>query len=117
MQASVATILGIIIGILVLRFTRRRRPVVPGWLALAFGIVAAAALVLGLNQTPQTSNVGNVGLPFLLVSIALAVAALVTAIGALRRARTWPAWAGFVIGLFPALFWIVFALGHVFGGE
>lgn len=113
MQASVATILGIIIGILVLRFTRRGQPVVPGWMALAFGIVAAAALAAGMLLSPQP---GNAGQPYLLASIALAAAALVTAIGALSRARTWPAWVGFIIGLVPALFWIVFALGHVFGG-
>jgi hypothetical protein len=26
-------------------------------------------------------------------------------------------WWALAIGLIPALFWIVFALGHVFGGE
>lgn len=114
MQASIATILGIILGILVLSFTRRGRTAVPGWLALAFAVIAVGALFAGMNLSPRP---GNTGQPFLLISIALAAAALVTAIGALRRARTWPAWAGFVIGLVPALFWIIFALGHVFAGE
>lgn len=121
MLASISTLAGVLLAVIVLTIFRRRatpgatsKPSAPGWFALAFGILAAAALFIGLSQRPES---GNSQLLPNLVSIALAAAAVVTSIATLLKLdRSWQVWAGLATGLVPAVFWIVFALGYILGG-
>lgn len=111
MLAAVSLLIGILLGVAILSFARRGGAA--GWLTLAFGLVALAALVLG---TRMTSGPGNAGLPWLNLSIALALAAVVAGIGMLRRGeRGWPTWGGLIAGLIPAVFWVWFTFGSLLG--
>jgi hypothetical protein len=41
---------------------------------------------------------------------------MAVSIGALvKRDRHWPTWVGLCVGALPALFWVAFMLGEVFG--
>ncbi|TLN26581.1 hypothetical protein FDZ74_01850 [bacterium] len=113
MLASVSFVFGILLAIGIVFVIGRRKPGALGWCTLALGGIAVIALVLA---TSLDSGGTNVGLPFYLISIAGAAAALPMGGVALKRlARRWPTWVGLALGLIPAIFWIVFALGHVFG--
>jgi hypothetical protein len=123
MLASISLVLGILLAMVILYFTRRQtpessltvsKPTTLGWFTLAFGLIATMALVLGMSLSSQPNNAG---LGPLLLSIALGFAAVVTSIGAIiRRELHWLTWVGLAIGLFPAIFWIIFAFGNIFGG-
>jgi hypothetical protein len=82
------------------------KPTALGWCVLAFGL---ASLVLALMVTGGGSD--RVTWTF-----AAGIATLIAGIGALvKRDRHWPTWTGLAIGGIPALFWALFALGHLFG--
>ncbi len=113
MLASVSFVFGILLAIGIVFVFGRRKPAALGWCTLALGGIAAIALVLA---TSLDSGGTNIGLPFYLTSIAGAAAAVVVGVVAVKRqARRWPTWVGLALGLVPAIFWIVFALGHVIG--
>ncbi len=113
MLASVSFVFGILLAIGIVFIFGRRQPAALGWCALALGAIALIGLVLA---TTLESGGTNIGLPFYLTSIAGAAAAVVVGLVAVKRlARRWPTWVGLVLGLIPAIFWIVFALGHVIG--
>jgi hypothetical protein len=117
MQAAFGVVFGIMIGAVVLatvgrgitaRAAPRPGPTALGWCALAFGLLALAAIGLAMARVPVVGNAR--------VSIELAAAAMVISIGAVvKRDRHWPTWVGFAVGAIPALFWVAFALGEVFG--
>jgi hypothetical protein len=123
MLASISLILGVVLALITLNVVRRRvpegtqptpQPNTLSWITLAFGLIAAIVLASGIWLSPQPNNAGLV--PFNL-SILFAFAAVVVGIGALkRRERHWATWVGFAAGLLPAIFWVIFALGNIFGG-
>jgi hypothetical protein len=123
MLASISLVLGILTAVIVLNVTRRRepeetqsapQPSTLGWVTLAFGLIAVTALAMGAWLSPQANNSGLV--PFNL-SIILAFAAVIIGIGTLKRhERHWITWVGLAVGLIPAIFWIIFALGNIFSG-
>lgn len=81
-----------------------RKPTVLGWIVLEFGVIS---LVLALLVTGGGSE--RVAWTF-----GAGIATLVAGIGALiKKDRHWPTWAGLVIGVIPALFWALFALGYL----
>jgi hypothetical protein len=110
-------------AVIILNVTRRRepeetqsepQPTTLGWVILAFSLIAVTALALGAWLSPQTDNSGLV--PFNL-SIMLAFAAVIIGIETLKRhERHWITWVGLAAGAVPATFWIIFALGNIFGG-
>jgi hypothetical protein len=109
MFATVFAVLGILLGVIVLSIAGRKQPTSLGWWTLACGVTALAAFALS-NWILPSSN-----FPLNLLSIALAAAAVWIGIGGLRKnQRGWPIWAGFIAGLLPAIFWILFALGNIF---
>jgi hypothetical protein len=112
MLASMAFVLGVVVGIVLLATVGRAPGTAPelgGW-ALALGVLAAVGFVAtGLVQ----------GASFIaplagLASIALAAATVLVGIGGLLRgARGWPTWVGLVLGGAPALLWIAFLFGNL----
>jgi len=117
MVASIALVLGLVIGVVVLLVAGRaasRHEARPGktttlgWSALWLGLVASLAGVLMMWKVPVFSDSRS--------SIALASAAMVVAVGAVIKGdRRWPTWVGLVAGLVPALFWIVFFVAELVG--
>lgn len=122
MLGSISFISGILLAAIVLAATRRKqteagwpapKPTALGWWTLASGLTAIIAFTLSAWLAP-TGRINEHG--FWLVSIAFSFAAVVTGIGNLRRGdRHWPTWAGLVAGLVPAMIWIAFTAGHIFG--
>jgi hypothetical protein len=117
MLASIAFVLGILIGTIVLTAVGRgittqegapHQPTALGWCAFAFGIVALAAGGLMMSRLIRFN--------IALLSIALAVASMVIAVGALvKRDRHWPTWVGLGLGAIPFLFWVAFVVGELVG--
>lgn len=117
MWATIAFLVGVAVAGAVLAVFRTReprpagasaRPAALGWLTLASGIAAAAAFAVGVFTDAEMGGY--------LASIACATAAVIIGIGAvLRHDRGWPTWAGLATGAIPAVFWIAFALGNLFG--
>lgn len=117
MQATIALVLGVAVGAIVLATVGRGitpqaglppRPTALGWCAFAFGILALAAAGLMMASVPVVARAP--------ISIALAVAAMVVGIGAMaKRDRHWPTWVGLGLGALPATFWVVFMLGEILG--
>ncbi|MBN1192748.1 MAG: hypothetical protein JXA36_03520, partial [Coriobacteriia bacterium] len=93
MQASLAVLAGIAVAVVLLAATRRRgdasgestsRSASTGWLAIALGLAAMAALFMAMKEIFD---------PGYLVSIVCAFASVALGIGALRRQeRSWQAW-------------------------
>jgi len=118
MLASLAFLIGIIIGGVSLAAFRTRRPVSAadpvagpttlGWLALAFGATSAATFAAGMFA--------HAGIGGNLASIACAPASVIVGVGAVRGYdRFWPTWVGLAAGAVPGAFWIAFAVGNVLG--
>lgn len=123
MLASVSFVLGILLAAIVLVFTRRQggdagpspAPSALGWWTLGLGLAALAAFALSVLG-PRTEDIRWLAILLPNLSIALGPAAVVAGAGALmRRERHWPVWVGLIAGLVPALFWILFAAGYLFG--
>ena len=117
MQATIALVLGILVGTIVVAAVGRGittqagpppKPTALGWCASTFGIVALVAA--GLMMTRLAA------LHIAPISIALAVASMVVAIGALvKRDRHWPTWVGLGLGAIPFLFWVAFVVAELVG--
>ena len=117
MQASIALVLGIVIGAVVLLVASRAvsgHGVVPGrattvgWSALWLGLAAFAATGLMMVKVPVLSDARS--------SIALTTAALVVGFGAaFKRDRYWPTWVGLAAAAIPGLFWILFVVAEFVG--
>jgi hypothetical protein len=103
--------LGIVAGVLAIVFggrgisrgsDRPAKPTAVGWCVLAFGLISLA-LALMVTSGGSWTWVSGAGL-----------ATLIAGIGALvKRDRHWATWTGLVIGVVPALFWALFALGYL----
>ncbi len=116
MWATIAFLVGVACAGIVLAVCRARepgsadpaaRPTALGWLTLAFGVMAAVALVSGILREAGGGY---------LASIACASAAVIIGVGAvLRGDRRWPTWVGLAAGVIPAVFWIAFAAGNILG--
>ena len=84
------------------RGSGKRKPTALGWCVLAFGVISLA-LALMVTSGGSWTWVSGAGM-----------ATLVAGIGALvKKDRQWPTWVGLVIGIVPALFWALFALGYL----
>ncbi len=114
MLASMAFLLGVTAGLVVLATVGRAPGTAPelgGW-ALALGALAAVAfLATGLIQRqPEIAAMAG------LASIALASSAVLVGVGALGRgARGRTTWLGLLLGGLPALAWIAFLVGNLLG--
>lgn len=110
--------LGVAAGVLAIRFAGRglpsgagagtsAKPSALGWCVLAFGLVPPLLMFF----------VGREGSDVLPWIWAAGLAVVIAGVGAVvKRDRRWPTWAGLVLGVPVALFWALFALGHLFGG-
>jgi hypothetical protein len=110
--------LGVATGVLAIRFAGRGLPVgadagtsakpsALGWCVLAFGLVPPLLMFF----------VGKAGADLLPWIWAAGLAVLIAGVGAvMKKDRRWPTWAGLVLGVPVALFWALFALGHLVGG-
>lgn len=115
MWATIAFLVGVAVAGAVLAVCRTReprsarasaQPSALGWLTLASGSTAAAAFAVGVF-----TELGGY-----LASIACATTAVIIGVGAvLRGDRRWPTWVGLAAGVIPAVFWIAFAVGNIFG--
>lgn len=109
MLASASLAFGILLAAIILAVTRRHEPQMGGpapkpanlgWWTLAFGMIAITAFALAVWP----------------ISIAFAFAAVLVGVGTLKRHdRHWPTWVGLGTGLAPAIAWIAFAAGNIFG--
>jgi hypothetical protein len=101
------TLVGILLGMLVLRFVPQN---VLGWVVLGLGALALVFILPGLVAILIPSDA--MFSPAL--TIPLSVAGVFAGIGAVRRNyRTWPVWLGLALGSIPLLFWIAFSIGEV----
>lgn len=114
MLASMALLLGVAVGLIVLATVGRVRgtgPELGSWV-LALGALAIAAFVAtGLIQRqPEIAAMAG------LASIALAFSTVLVGIGALwRGARGRTTWLGLLLGGLPALAWVAFLVGNLLG--
>lgn len=114
MLASLALLLGVAVGLVVLATVGRARGTGPelGRWVLTLGALATVAFVAtGLIQRrPEIAALAGVA------SIALACSTVLVGIGALSRgARGRTIWLGLLLGGLPALAWIAFLVGNVLG--
>ena len=115
MQATISFVVGLLVGAIVLFVAGRgiatpagppQKPTALGW--CVFGLGIAALVVAGLMMP------GLIGFRLSPLSIALAVATMVVAVGALvRRDRHWPTWVGLGLGAMPFLFWAAFIVAEL----
>lgn len=120
MFAIISFVFGILLAAIVLVASRQRKPErgrptlkpsVSGWWTFIFGLIALVVFLLA--ALPATSAYLS-GSNLWLISITLGFAAVVTGIGSLIRSdRHRVTWIGFIAGLIPAIFWIVFAAGSI----
>lgn len=92
------------------------RPSALAWAALGLGSAALLMVAAGL-LAPLLAETGAfqfaIASPAVL-SIVLAVAASIAAIGSLVKGdRHWPGWAALVIAALPTLFWLAFLAGEI----
>lgn len=100
-------IIGIIIGLLVVRFVRESAL---GWVVIGLGAIAMIFIIPGLIAIliPGDAMFNPA------FSIPLGVGSVVSGIGAVRKnIRTWQVWLGLGFGSIPVLFWIVFTIGEI----
>ena len=117
MQASIALVLGIVIGVVVLLLAGRavsRHVAEPGkattigWSALWLGLAALVAGALMMAKITPLLDART--------SIALTSAALVVGFGAaFKRDRHWPTWVGLAAAAIPGLSWIFFVVAEFVG--
>jgi len=101
------TILGIILGWLIVRFVPQN---ILGWVVLGLGLVALVFIIPGLVAIliPGDAMFSPV------FTIPLGVCCVVSGIAALlKKFRTWQVWLGLGLGSIPVLFWIAFILGEI----
>lgn len=119
---SVGIVLGVVLGLVVgLALVRRiasfPRPAKASALAwTAFGPGVAAVLVLASALFLPLALPGPVGsaVNSAQVSVTLSIAGVMDAVWALvRRDRHWVSWTALVVSALPILFWVLFALGHL----
>src|SRR5512137_2996463 len=94
---SGGTIVGIILGLLIVRFVPRN---IIGWVVLGLGVVALAFIIPGLVALliPGDAMFSPA------VTIPLGVCCVVSGIGAIRKNyRTWQVWLGLGLGSIPVL--------------
>ena len=102
-----ATIVGVILGALIVQFVARN---VLEWLVLVLGAASLFFIIPGLVAIWISGDT----MLSPAVSIPLAVVCLVCGIGAvLKSYRTWRVWLGIGLAAIPSLLWIVFAIGGV----
>ena len=100
-------IIGIIIGVLVVRFVPQNAL---GWVVVGLGAIALVFIIPGLVAIliPGDAMLSPA------FTIPLGVGCVVSGIGAVRKNnRTWQVWLGLGLGSIPVLFWIAFAIGEV----
>ena len=118
MQASLSVLVGIVMGVVVLVFASRRgvfredalHKTLPfDWIVLAAGALGLLILVTGMLFNTRW---------FPIPSILLAPFGATLSLGALiKKRRRWQVWVGLILGGLPALFWLLFFLGHVISPE
>ena len=100
-------IIGIIIGVLVVRFVPQNAL---GWVVVGLGAMALVFIIPGL----VTILIPGDTMFSPAFTIPLGVGGLVSGLGAVRKNyRTWQVWLGLGLSLIPVLFWIAFAIGEI----
>ncbi len=100
-------LVGIIIGVLVVRFVPQN---VLGWVVVGLGAVAFVFIIPVFVAILSHSDTTF----FPVFSIPLSVSCVISGIGAVRKNyRTWQVWLGLGLGSIPVLFWIVFGIGEI----
>ncbi len=112
MLFTIGLVAGLLAAWALLRLTAERP--ISSWIALVMGLASAA--VFSITVFPGRDidfSIGPVSIP---LTIGLEAAAIAFAAGALARGeRRWPNWLGLVLAAGPALFWVVFVIGELFG--
>ena len=122
-----SVVIGILLAVILLVLLRRRgpaageaaiKPTPMRWVIFACGLLALLTLVVAWAW-PRVPAETVMARPFG-VSVVFTVATMILGSVSLarrdRRDRGWPTWAGLIAGLIPAVFWLIFAAGYIFGG-
>jgi uncharacterized membrane protein len=108
--------IGLVAGLLaawaLLRLTAERS--ISSWIALVMGL--ASAVIFSITVLPGRDIDFSIGPTSIPLTIGLESAAITFALGAFARGeRRWSNWLGLVLASGPALFWVVFVIGEIFG--
>ncbi|HOG78840.1 MAG TPA: hypothetical protein PK454_03715 [Anaerolineaceae bacterium] len=122
-----SVVIGILLAVILLVLLRRRgpaageaaiKPTPMSWVIFACGLLALLTLAVAWAW-PRVPAETVAARPFGL-SVVFTVATVILGGVSLarrdRRDRGWPTWAGLIAGLIPAVFWLIFAAGYIFGG-
>ena len=100
-------LVGIIIGVLVVRFVPQN---MLGWVVVGLGAVAFVFIIPVFVAILTHSDTTF----FPVITIPLSVSCVISGIAAVRmNYRTWQVWLGLGLGSMPILFWIVFGIGEI----
>ena len=117
-------VIGILLAVILLVLLRRRgpaageaaaQPTPMRWGIFACGLVALLTLAAAWAwpRVPAAEWLLGVSVAFTVATVILGGFSLARRD---RRDRGWPTWAGLIAGLIPAVFWLIFAAGYIFGG-
>ena len=117
-------VIGILLAVILLVLLRRRgpaageaaaQPTPMRWIIFACGLVALLTLAAAWAwpRVPAAEWLLGVSVAFTVATVILGGFSLARRD---RRDRGWPTWAGLIAGLIPAVFWLIFAAGYIFGG-
>jgi hypothetical protein len=123
MSIAIGALLGILVGTAIAlplslridRSTRPPRPTPLAWTAFAVGIAAVAVLAAALFAPFAVSGPVGSAVSSAQISMVLSLAGITIALWAsIMRDRHWVTWTALGIAAVPTLFWLLFALGHLF---
>jgi hypothetical protein len=85
------------------------------WGIFACSLLALLTLVVAWAW-PRVPAETVAARPFGLSVVFTVATVILGGVSLARRDRGWPTWAGLIAGLIPAVFWLIFAAGYIFGG-
>jgi hypothetical protein len=123
MSIAIGALLGILVGTAIalplsLRIDRSTRPPKPtalAWAAFVLGMAAVVALASALFAPFALSGPVGSAINSAHISIVLSMAGITIALWAsIMRDRHWVTWTGLAVAAVPTVFWLLFALAHLF---
>jgi hypothetical protein len=123
MSIAIGALLGILVGTAVAlpmslhmnRSAPPARPTALAWTAFVVGILAVLVLGSALFAPFALSGPIASAVNSAQISMVLAMAGVTMALWAsIMRDRHWVTWTALAVAAVPALFWLLFALGHLF---
>jgi peptidoglycan/LPS O-acetylase OafA/YrhL len=119
-----SVVIGILLAVILLVLLRRRgpaageaaiKPTPMRWGVFACGLLALLTLAAAWAW-PRVPAETVAARPFGLSVVFTVATVILGGVSLARRDRGWPTWAGLIAGLIPAVFWLIFAAGYIFGG-